>query len=357
MLVLDRNKILEDRMNILVDTNILFEKEENVGWDADLSFFLRLLNQYKKNGPLFTILLDKENVLEKEYRLEIKNASKYASKETPIICFEHVLDTYPYITPYPIDELDYDKKIYSLKNKDFNEEFEICLLFLAKKRNSAIIIPKKENSPKIARIYLNNHDILLCKEITFLTLNQLIFKTNYPLFQHPNSISELKSILKALKPNFKKEKLNHFEFIEAEERENIEYKGVHFDYLSKKQLKKSVEAMCGMLNSCERGWVFIGVKDDGNIFPFTPRFKEDGPIGWNYLCNCIREEINRITPPPYKEGVDSWCIYNDNKDKVVIVNYIKKTGINYIYNGDRLIRDGNRTIIDENWKNQENHGT
>ena len=344
-------------MNLLIDTNTFYESSKKSGWDENLTLFINWLIK-AKDCQRFTILLDVDGEIEKEYYYHMNLVDPFARSGDPLIAFGEFLAKSKYIKRCSTQGLEYDTNLFLMKNKNFhNEDFEVRLLFLAKKEMTAILCPKSviEEKPilRVPRIYAENFRVFKNDAIKFLSLNNMVTQVQVSEYRHPSTMNELQCILDALRTKLIiQEGADYLEYELSEEREAIEFKGVS-SCLTQGQLDRSVKAICGMLNSCESGWVFIGVDKNGQIVPFTPKYEGSKTKGVDHIINVVCEAIERIEPSPYKY-VRTWAILNEDREKVVIVNYVKKSEENYLFNNNRYIRHGNRTPIDKNWLREQN---
>lgn len=327
-------------MVLIFDTNVFLQEHYN-RWE--------LIDRFPtlSSPPEFLVAVDDKGLIEEEYLEQ----AIIADPESPIrIATERILDGTGFFVvrkPSTISgELSKRLSKYSCTKPIEPQLFGVA-----------------NSTPKSILVCANDQDTLpIPREYMKLgVLNQIQHGGVGPV------VSSLKEVLKIIRAPHERspetlEELRSFLSkqslgpLKNEEREFIEFKNPKVDYLSQELLRKTVRAVCGMLNSRD-GWLFIGIDDDsGKIEPFPPRYKNlSKPLSLDDLWKNILEEIDRICPQPGKL-VNTWPIPDDRKENYVFVIHVQQGSQDYLYrdkngklNKVKWIRSGPRTIADPTW--------
>jgi hypothetical protein len=327
-------------MVLIFDTNTLMQRHYNL-WE--------LVEHFPTNqtAPKFLVAVDDGHLIENEY---LKSA-KTNGEESPIrIIAQRILDGFGLFVKRMVASISENTRS-CLNNNGCSEDVDHCLLGLAEAVEGGILVcPNNIINLSIPRCYLKS-EIQACvqadgKGPTILSLGEVLKSVREPHSPSPETLDDLKCFLSKFEIGEK----------QSEECGYVEFKCPKVPYLTQVCLREAVEAVCGMLNSCE-GWVFIGVDNKtGEICPFPPKYNDASKKpSVDALLHDILDEINRIHPKPGLL-VHFWPILDSQKEKCVIAIRVHQGNREYLYrdkNGKlqsmKWIRQGTSTIPDPNW--------
>lgn len=328
-------------MLLVVDTNVFLLKD-----DPMLFWFMAEISKtLSKSAPKFFFCLDNEQTIDQEY---FKKA-----KETGL----HLEDPIQQILKIVMDG---NVSFICRSSHNRSERLADCLeklgckpiepeLWGVAEQNSQtgfFVRPRGSHFP-IPRLYADAatlQQIQGASNVQIRTLSEVQKDMDVPKEYSPETIEELQKIIST-----------------KEERTFMEFKCPESDYLTQHLLHDTVRAVCGFLNT-HAGWVFLGVSDNGEIRPFSPRYgNPDKPLSMDNLLRDIRGEVDRISPNPGLL-VNAWPIRDENTQKCVVAIHVQQGDQDYLYRdkkekskGVKLIRTGYQTQIDSNWAGNSVH--
>jgi len=328
-------------MILVFDTNVFLKRHRHL-WEL-LEYFPSL-----QSSPQFFIAIDEEQALIREYL----DYSKNADPEDPIrVIVERILDgTSLFVLQRTAKQM--KRTLHTrLNENDCVNPIEPELFAVTDYFKDAILIyPTDIESLPIQRRYLES-GVLSSIQVGNVgphtaSVGEVLKLLREPREYSPDNLNELYELLFKYRVEGK----------DSEEREFLEFKCPDCDFLSQKLLRKTVAAICGLLNTRE-GWVFIGVEDGtGSIKPFPPKYNESRKqASVDQLLRDIYAEVNRISPRPGKL-VKIWSILDAQRQNCVVVIRVCQGSQSYKYRDEnglgtnlgttRYIREWAQTVED-----------
>jgi hypothetical protein len=312
-------------LTVAIDTNVLLNLD-----DGDCRELINRCRE-KKGPPRFVLAFDDAGEIKNEY-------GKYAKAESAIreILFRIMDDKIPSVILDCNLKTDSDGVMFDiiLKESSCDQPIEPQLLGMTWNHKDVLIISPDGISCRKQRQYpgtLHNLRHRICNTWgDKRALNVLSVREALEVIRNPSRIfttkSEIENYLErfALKDGDKLKETETIEFKAPEAGEN----GI----LNHHMLKLIARGVCGLLNK-GGGFLFFGVRNDGEVVGFWPQYKPVNglpqPPDIDYIMRIVSEEIMRIRPSAaHLVSIDPTKIASN---QYVLAIFARSTGVKRRY--------------------------